>query len=216
MPAHYIYEARAVFYGWKGLHGEAFYNWVQGGYFQNAHDTLVRHLIVSSESLDEKFADLLVILDKLSQHKKRIRNWSSQGQTLLDFVQARVEVKRYLTEFIDEHGCFKRQDGRAPFSRAQELDVLISRLHGLAGALKDFRVDTLSSTAGVVKAELMRLLLDWDTKLSVIKANTCSEHRELVIPNQRLIECDELTLNDKNNALTKFVTQTLPQFVSST
>ena len=145
-------------------------NTVWGEYYQNAHDTLIKNMIVSSESLDEKFNDLEVILGRLNENKTIISNWESQGEILYDFIQIRKEYNKYKNEYIDEYGTFRKSTLNRRVRPADDLDRLIRRLKTLIHSFKKFRVEDLSETAKAVKTEIKRILLNWDTDLSTIQS----------------------------------------------
>lgn len=213
---HYIHEAKAVYYSSKGLHGKAFYQWIQGEFYQNAHDELLRNMTISSESVNEKFNDLLTILTKLEENKEMIKNWDSQGKVLYEFITLRRDLNIYFEEFFDQYGDFKlTRNERKKQKASTEIEKFRNRLDKLIKLFKRFEVTDINSTPTVTKTELKRILLDWDNKINIISCKLSSDKAQLQFPNQYLMDSDDLTLNDKKNVHDKFVTVTLAEFISA-
>lgn len=142
-----------------------------------------------------------------------IINWDSQGDILYEFIQIRKQIIAYQNNFIDRYGSFIKSSLNKSNHRIDDLNKLTNRLSTLIHSFKKFRVEDLSQTAMAVKTELKRILLGWDSDLCMIKSILNKDSGELLVPNQILMDSEDLNLNDKNNALKKYVSQTLPHFI---
>jgi len=67
----------------------------------------------------------------------------------------------------------------------------------------------------VMKTELKRMLLEWDTKFMIINAKLNKENAEVSHPNTYLFESQDLNVTDKKNALDKYINVTLAQHLST-
>lgn len=143
-----------------------------------------------------------------------IIHWESQGEILYEFVQIRKEVNKYKNYYLDKYGSFIKATLNKRDQPIEELNKILRGLDTLIhNFTKKFRVEDLSSTAMAVKTELKRILLSWDTDMNMIKSILSKDSNELLIPNKSLMDSSDLNLNDKNNALKKYVSQTLPHFI---
>lgn len=216
IPTHYINEAKAIYYNSKGLYAKSFHQWLSGEFYQNAHDLLISQMILSSESLSEKFHDLEIVMDKLEQNKDFISNWDSQGKVIYDFLNLRRDTSAYFNQFFDQYGEFKSTiDHHQTQNVNESVRKFIDRLDRLVKAFEKFGKYDVSETSAVVKTELKRILLDWDSKLKIINSKLRGDTDELEFPSKYLMESSDLNLNDKKNALDKFVNVTLAEFLSA-
>lgn len=125
IPTHYINEAKAIYFSSKGLYAKSFHQWLCGEFYQNAHDLLISQMILSSESLSEKFKDLEIVMDKLEQNKDFISNWDSQGKVIHDFLNLRRDTTAYFKDFFDQYGEFKTT---VDLHRVQNINDSVRRL----------------------------------------------------------------------------------------
>jgi len=205
VPANYVHEAKAVYYGYKGMYAKAFYHWYNGGFYQQAHDVLVSHMIVSTESLPQKFNDIETIVEKLEQKREYIRDWDNQGKVLYTFLQFRREVEPYFSQFFDTYGEFTNvRDSDLKTTAAESVKELIEKLDKLIKVFERFRRFDVSETSAVVKTELKRIMLDWDTKLKIMNSKLGKDRNDIMFPNQILMDSQDLNINDKKNAQDKF------------
>jgi hypothetical protein len=89
------------------MYAKSFYHWFNGGFYQQAHDVLISHMIISTESLPEKFKDLQVVVQNLEKNKDHIFNWDRQGKVIFNFLELKNELEAYFSEFFDEFEEFK-------------------------------------------------------------------------------------------------------------
>jgi hypothetical protein len=77
-----------------------------------------------------------------------------------------------------------------------------------------FRKNDLNETSTVVKTEMNRFLLDWDLKLKIINCKLNKDTKEILFPNDSLMDSNDLTMNDKKKAVDRFVNVILAESIS--
>jgi uncharacterized ubiquitin-like protein YukD len=215
IPRHYINEAKAIHFYSRGEYALSFIQWLNGGFYQKAHNVLISHMIITSESHPQKFADLKII-KKLEKHKEYIENWDTQGKVLFDFLELRNDALGYFNTFFDNFGEFKLTKEEWKMQKSSEdIIKLQNKLARLIKSIDSFGRHEVTCTVTVVKTEIKRMLLDWDTKFKIINAKVNSDKTELEFPDNYLIESEDLTINDKKNALDKFINVTMAEFLSA-
>jgi hypothetical protein len=206
LPAHYVHEARAIWYNSIGEYGKSFYEWIKAcenpKNSNEAFKTLIKNLALSLNSSDYKYDDLETVLDGLSKYHQHIDDWEEQGKFLTKFVQIRKEICNYHKEFIDEYDVFKHTERANVLNKAKNDVVdLLNKVTDLIKVLKRFKIDTLSSSTKPLKVEIERILLKWDVKLKIIDHQLNPVLGHINLPNEYLIESQNLTITEKNDAI---------------
>lgn len=208
VPAHYIHEAKAIYYNSANMFDHALYEWIKAcenpRNSNNAFKTLIKHLSLSSESQDIIFDELEVVLNKLKTTQEYIEDWNTQGDFLVKFIELRKSVMMYFKEFFDEFGDFIKTDNPSIISTAAfQVKDRIRDLTNLIELSKRFKIGRLSQSSKVLKSEIERILLDWDVRFKIIDHKLNHETGHVNLVNEILIESEHLTINDKNDALEK-------------
>jgi len=139
IPSHLIHEAEAIYFQGKGIYSKAFYQWLKGEFYQNAHNILINHMLISSESLPEKFNDLQTIMNKLDLHKDYITNWDTQGKVIFEFLELRNEAEKFFNTYFDKYGDFvaKKNNPRQE-NPTDRVNKLLDKLSQLIKAFEKF------------------------------------------------------------------------------
>mmetsp|Transcript_10761 Transcript_10761/g.10659 ORF Transcript_10761/g.10659 Transcript_10761/m.10659 type:complete len:210 (-) Transcript_10761:34-663(-) len=185
-------------------------------FYKKAHDLLMTQVIISSESLPQKFSDLQLMIEKLEKNKEYISNWENNGRILYEFLRLRADSIGYLSTFFDNYGEYAPVEEQWKNSNTQEeITKLQARLSALVKSFENFCQFEVSQNMTSMKTELKRILLDWDTKFKIINAKLNDNHINLSFPNDLLLDSQDLNICDKKNALDKCVNVSLSEYLSA-
>eukprot|EP00752_Nemacystus_decipiens_P017645 g15816.t1 len=151
-----------------------------------------------------------------SNNTEHIKNWDKNGRVIYEFLQLRSETEVYFREYFDEYDEFRftREEWKN-IKTKDTVKIFQDKLAYLISDFKSFGKYETTHNLTVLKTEMKRVMLGWDTKLKILNAKLNGEEQILEAPDSFLFESQDLNINDKNNALNKFTNVTLAEYLSS-
>ena len=108
-------------------------------FYQKAHDLLMNYIIISSESLPQKFSDLQLVVEKLASNSEHISNWENNGKIIYEFLKLRSDSIGYFTTFFDKYDEFKyTEEDWKNFKSGEDIIRLQKRLSTLIKSFENF------------------------------------------------------------------------------
>ncbi|KAL3234096.1 hypothetical protein MRX96_022841 [Rhipicephalus microplus] len=85
VPPAWVYHAKAIRASTEGNFKDKAIFLLKGGIWNEAHETIVRHLATEAV-IDDKLGELAELLQPLIEHSDQIQNWSTGGKVFHDFL----------------------------------------------------------------------------------------------------------------------------------